>query len=308
MLRGYNELRNKQKPLAWDEEQKHAFNELQMAIGNAQKLHFVDDSKEIFLRTDASDYGIGAGLFQITNGGEEIPIAFISKTLINEQLNWSVPEKEAYAIFYAFCKLEHLLRDVHFLLQTDHQNLTFVNYGNSAKILRWKLWMQEFDFSIEFLAGDQNDIADIFSRAVENLQEKNKKVRAEGETQELYNIFPDLHIPDEKFKLIAEIHNTIRGHFGVEKTIKKLHGGNNWKYMREHVRLFLKKCPLCQKMSTIKIPIHTHPFVLGTFQPMERIAVDTIGPLPIDAARRRVRVSGENHFTLSEEITWYPKR
>jgi len=49
---------------------------------------------------------------------------------------------------------------------------------------------------------------------------KNKKVRATGETQELYNIFPDLHIPDEKFKLIAEIHNTIRGHFGVEKTIK----------------------------------------------------------------------------------------
>jgi len=173
MLRGYNELRNKQKPLAWDEEQKHAFNELQMAIGNAQKLHFVDDSKEIFLRTDASDYGIGASLFQVSNDSEEIPIAFIRKALINEQLNWSVPEKEAYAISYAFCKLEHLLRDIHFLLQTDHQNLTFVNYGNSAKILWWKLWIQEFDLSIEFLAGDQNDIADIFSRAVENLQEKN---------------------------------------------------------------------------------------------------------------------------------------
>jgi hypothetical protein len=32
----------------------------------------------------------------------------------------------------------------------------------------------------------------------------------------------------------------------------------------------------------LKIPIHTHPFVVGVYQPMKRVAVDTIGPLPID--------------------------
>ena len=67
---------------------------------------------------------------------------------------------------YRFCKLEHLLRDVHFILQTDHKNLTYINYGNSAKILCWKIHVQEFDFSIEYKKGEENEIADILSRYV----------------------------------------------------------------------------------------------------------------------------------------------
>ena len=43
MLRGYNDLNNKSKKLAWAEEDKKAFVELQKAIGNAQKLHFIDE-------------------------------------------------------------------------------------------------------------------------------------------------------------------------------------------------------------------------------------------------------------------------
>ena len=136
LLRGYNEMKNRNKPISWSDEDKQAFNDMQLAIGSAQKLHFVDDSKEVILQTDASDYGIGAALYQVGDDGEKIPIAFISKALVNEQLNWSVPEKEGYSIFYSFCKLEHLLRDIHFLLQTDHKNLTYINYGNSAKILQ----------------------------------------------------------------------------------------------------------------------------------------------------------------------------
>jgi len=73
------------------------------------------------------------------------------------------------------------------------------------------------------------------------------------------------------------------GHFGVEKTVEKLHEKNErWSNMREHVRHFIKACPCCQKMSMLKIPIHTHPFVVGTYTPMKRVAVDTIGPLPTD--------------------------
>jgi len=168
LLRGYNEKKNKSAPITWEDDLKKVFSDMQAAIGNAQRLHFVDDAKEIFLQTDASDYGIGAYLFQLGEDGEQIPIAFISKSLMNQQLNWSVPEKEAFAIFYAFCKLEHLLRDVHFILQTDHKNLTYINYGNSAKILRWKIHVQEFDFSIEYKKGEENETADILSRYVEN--------------------------------------------------------------------------------------------------------------------------------------------
>ena len=56
--------------------------------------------------------------------GKDYPIMFISKSFTSVQLRWSVPEKEGYAIVYAFIKMEHLLRDRHFDLNTDHENQT----------------------------------------------------------------------------------------------------------------------------------------------------------------------------------------
>ena len=52
--------------------------------------------------------------------------------------------------------------------------------------------------------------------------------------------------------------------------------------MREHVKRFIKHCPCCQKMSYLKTPIHTHPFTVGCYEPMERVDVDAIGPVPED--------------------------
>lgn len=73
------------------------------------------------------------------------------------------------------------------------------------------------------------------------------------------------------------------GHHGVERTLLKLvRAGHKWQYMREHIRLFIKKCPCCQKTSTLSIPIKTTPFVVATDEPMSKINVDSIGPLPVD--------------------------
>ena len=278
-LRGYNELKVKTKPLEQSEALEIEFRALQSAVANSQKLYFLEENKEIFLQTDASDYGIGAYLYQLAEDGSKRPVAFISKALQHEQLNWSVPEKEGYAIFYACCRLEHLIRDVHFVLQTDHKNLTYINYGNSAKIIRWKLHIQEFDFDVEHIAGEKNDVADAFSRMVKS----NKKAKmGDPETHEMH-FFEELNIPTECFKNISTCHNTMIGHFGVEKTLQKLRAKNlTWEHQREHVRAFIKKCPLCQKMNMLKVPIHTHPFVLGAFNISSRVAVDTIGPLPVD--------------------------
>jgi len=53
---------------------------------------------------------------------KELPIAFISKTLTESQRRWHTPQKEAFAIYYAFTELEYLLRGVKFLLRTDHHD------------------------------------------------------------------------------------------------------------------------------------------------------------------------------------------
>ena len=36
------------------------------------------------------------------------------------------------------------------------------------------------------------------------------------------------------------------------------------------------------KQEILRTPIHTKPFTTATYEPMERINIDTIGPLPMD--------------------------
>ncbi len=84
----------------WTPRLKQCFWDVQESVGNCPKLHYVDLSLPIRVRTDASDYGIGGGgyIFQLDQQ-RELPIRFISKALHRAQLNWSTFEKEAYAIF-----------------------------------------------------------------------------------------------------------------------------------------------------------------------------------------------------------------
>ena len=80
----------------------------------------------------------------------------------------------------------------------------------------------------------------------------------------------------EKFKLtpnqqrvIASVHNTFVGHFGLERTLKRLKEIDEiWEFQRQHVRHFIDRCPCCQKMSTLKIPIHAHHFTASTYTSM----------------------------------------
>ncbi len=135
----------------------------QESVGNCPKLHYVDLSLQVRVRTDASDYGIGAYIFQLDQQ-RELPMRFIRKALHRAQLNWSTFEKEAYAIFYTITKFDFLLRDVKFVVETDHKNLTFLKTAQSAKKRRWQLALQEFDFEYIHIKGEGNVVADAFSR------------------------------------------------------------------------------------------------------------------------------------------------
>ncbi len=66
----------------------------------------------------------------------------------------------------------------------------------------------------------------------------------------------EFQISPQMRELIGAVHNSIVGHLGVERTFEKLVAqGHAWKYMREHVKYFIRNCcPLCQKMSQLRTP------------------------------------------------------
>jgi hypothetical protein len=255
--------------LKWDKvpEAIDAFEKTKELIGMRAKLFFYDETAPIFLLTDASDYGIGAYLYQIIDGKER-PVAFVSKSLSGPQLRWTTIQKEAFAIYYSITHLEYLLRDRSFCLMTDHANLVYINKSVNAMVQRWKIALGSYDFVVKHIQGIRNVVADLMSRLVKNhmLDEIKEVVDQEVKQEMILSLLHhDMRIPDEAYLKIKDVHNEIAGHGGVETTMNRLAKSSEpWTYMRVHVRHFIQTCVWCQKMSTIKYAIHAKPFAVAT--------------------------------------------
>jgi hypothetical protein len=273
-LQGMVSNYSKNKPLKWTDELIATFHQVRKTVAECPQLHFIDEKLPLYLHTDASDYGIGAYLFQKTAEGKELPLAFLSKSLTAERLRWSVPEKEAFAIVFAFQKLEYILRDTYFVLRTDHKNLIYINQEGSQKVRRWKLAIQEYNFDIEHIPGEENIAADAFSRLC--LRERHPAEFNLADIEE--------PLSEDVKRHIRSVHNSVAGHNGVEKTLQKLAEKKvkPWFKMRENVRQYIKHCPICQKLDQRTTIIHTSPFTLASLAPMMSLSVDSIGPLPAD--------------------------
>jgi len=133
MLKGY--ASNKTKQLVWSDKAKVAFHTILQSVNNCTQLYFVVDSSPIFLETDASDYGIGAYLYQMVDD-KKVPIGFMSKSLSEREIGWTTIQKECYAIVFALAKFYYILRDRKFTQRTDHKKLTYVNAESEPKVNR----------------------------------------------------------------------------------------------------------------------------------------------------------------------------
>ena len=93
----------------------------------------------------------------------------------------------------------------------------------------------------------------------------------------------EIVLMDEQHKTIGRFHNSVVGHHGVERTMKKMQtGGHPWSHLRGLVRSFLRLCPCCQKMSYLKVPILARRFTTTATGPMEVLNIDYLGPFPED--------------------------
>ena len=208
-------------------------------------------------------------------------------------------EKECYAIVYALHKFDYLIRDRQFTLRTDHENLTYLNKTPSEKVVRWKLRIQEYDFFLEYIKGELNVVADGMSRLLPTTSEEINFMTVATTlatmtpiSEEILNIINvehstdntsntnDVHtirIPADRYRVISSVHNSNVGHHGVDRTYNKIKAiKKEWPLMRTHIREFIKQCPCCQKMSQIKVPIHTQHFTTASYEPFAKLMMDTL--------------------------------
>jgi hypothetical protein len=150
----------------WSGELQKAFDKLKSLIIQEPILRMPDFSKIFYVQTDASDVGAGGVLLQIFNE-VKCPIAFFSKKFSPVQRNYSVTEKECLAIIWTIQKFEIFLYGREFILETDHQALTFIDQVKStnSRIMRWALFLQNYRFQVLAIKGSDNVIADYLSRS-----------------------------------------------------------------------------------------------------------------------------------------------
>ena len=174
MLKGNREETKKgsKKALVWNEESDRAFEGMKQALLSAVGLHLVDPDRGFGLRTDASDYAVGAVLEQVLDDGRHVPVAFWSRVLAEGQRQtWTPPGKEAYAIVMALRKWARYIALKPVTVCTDHQSLQSWHKeqvdtpsGPASRRARWHETLAKFDLTVVYVPGKGNTVADCLGR------------------------------------------------------------------------------------------------------------------------------------------------
>ncbi|GJT97561.1 reverse transcriptase domain-containing protein [Tanacetum coccineum] len=159
-------LLEKNTPFIFSEDCILAFQTLKKKLTEAPILIAPNWDQPFEIMCDASDYAIGAVLGQRIEKHFR-PIHYASKTMTEAETNYTTTEKEMLAVVYAFEKFRSYLIMNKSVVYTDHSALKYLFNKKDAKarLLRWVLLLQEFDFKVIDTKGAENTMpADTLSR------------------------------------------------------------------------------------------------------------------------------------------------
>ena len=153
------------KGFHWNPSCQSAFDELKRRLVSPPILAYPDFSLPFVLHTDASATVVGAVLCQIQNGMERV-ISYWSRQLNKAERNYSTIEREALAAVAAVKEFYPYLYGFPFQLVTDHNPLTALKglKDVGGQLTRWMLYLQQFDYTIEYKSGRTHGDADSLSR------------------------------------------------------------------------------------------------------------------------------------------------
>lgn len=169
-----NALTNKLKKEVWkqwSENDNKILAEIISDINQSIILKHPDPLNTFYLYTDASQNGI-SGVLKQSKG----IVGIFSKKLTQSELNYSIVEKECYAIVQSVMYFKTLIYNAKIIIYTDNRNLTFNKEFTSSRWQRWKMILEEYQYELKHIQGKENLIADYFSRNLNIKEETTSKV------------------------------------------------------------------------------------------------------------------------------------
>jgi hypothetical protein len=151
-------------PWNWAEPQREAFAKAKQLITSTPVLAFYDQHKPLTLENDASQYGLGAALYQ-----EGKPIAFASRTMSAAETRYAQIEKEMLAVCFGLTKFHHYTYGRSVTVITDHKPLVAIVGKPLEKapkrLQNLLLRALEYDFELIYSPGKDIPVADALSRS-----------------------------------------------------------------------------------------------------------------------------------------------
>jgi hypothetical protein len=150
------ELTKKEVPFKWGEAQHKAFDELKTKLTTSLVLALLDFRKTFEIECDANRIGIGGVLMQ-----ELRPIANFSEKLSDPTLNYSVYDKELYALVRSLETWQHYLFPMEFVIHSDHESLKHLKgqLKLNRRHAKWCEFIESFPYIVKYKKGKDNVVA-----------------------------------------------------------------------------------------------------------------------------------------------------
>jgi hypothetical protein len=125
IVKPLTQLLKKNTKFLWMENCTKVLDRIINILTTAPVLTHPDPEKPFELEVDASDYATGTILFQCDEQGKPKPLGFHSKTLLKEEMNYNIYNKELTAVDRGLDVWRHLILGQDTTVHTDHVNLTY---------------------------------------------------------------------------------------------------------------------------------------------------------------------------------------
>ena len=164
----------------WDKPQEDSFSHLKLELTRSVILTHYDTLVEAKVSADASFFGLGAVLLQKDSDIWK-PVAYASRSLSDTECQYAQIEKEALMAVWACDKFSEYLLGHTFLIETDHKRLVPLLGAKSLdslppRILRFRLRLSRFSYSIQHVPGKHLYTPDTLSRAPVSTADERDKV------------------------------------------------------------------------------------------------------------------------------------
>jgi hypothetical protein len=174
LARPLYELTRKDVKFSWAEEQQAAFENLKKRLTEYPILRLPVLDRAFIVYTDSSGFCGGGVLSQVDpETGEEYVVAYGLRMFKGAEKFYGISEKEALAIVYCL-KLWRVYLCKKFVVVSDHNALSWLMNIKEpcARLCRWAIYLQAFDFEIKYKKGSLHTNVDAISRPPLLPQEK----------------------------------------------------------------------------------------------------------------------------------------